>query len=115
MLPLLLDALEQCASLPDVSAAAAMALSAALPQLPQRLVVDRIVPFALSKADVSQKYPHRMNSCRVLGGVARQRVLPATDVERLFLRPLLALCQDTEYSVRSLMALQLPALAEAVR
>lgn len=56
--------------------------------------------------------PYRLWSCKVFGALAKR--MEARRIEGTFLKKAMALCQDTDYEVRSCMAKQLNVIAKGV-
>lgn len=61
---------------------------------------------------LSQPVALRLWSCRVFGALASR--MEVKRIESTFFKKAMALCQDTDYEVRSCMCKQLNAIAKAV-
>ncbi|GMH39898.1 hypothetical protein BSKO_07802 [Bryopsis sp. KO-2023] len=71
-----------------------------------------VMSIALTSGSVEEDVQSRTRCCRLLGALARH--MTPEDVERSFLKKVLALCQDTDYEVRICMCEQTATLGAAV-
>lgn len=71
-----------------------------------------ILPEAIVNSGFAQPVPVRLWSCRMFGALSLQ--FNAKKIETLYLRRAIALCQDTDYEVRTMMCRQLNNLVIAM-
>lgn len=82
-------------------------------RLPPATLERTVLPWALEHGSVSAPRQHRLLCTHVLGAIAEANPHPRW-IEKHFLGPALAMCQDTELVVRCSMCEQLHRIAAAV-
>jgi hypothetical protein len=92
-----------------------------LERIPADVVKREIVPYAVNKGNVSQPSLQRMVCCHLLGHIAERRLLSTEEIDTAsnasaksnasFFSVAMALCQDTDFKVRTCMCRQLNQIA----
>ncbi|KAG1661126.1 hypothetical protein FOA52_011856 [Chlamydomonas sp. UWO 241] len=88
------------------------AMFALVPLLDKEVLKSEVATLALSKGDVAESQVSRAICARLLGALAKQ--LSRDEVERLFFKKAMAMCQDVDAGIRVAMAEQLLPIGQAV-
>ena len=73
------------------------ALAALFPSLAKAVLLEVVLPVALTKCQVNESVRSRVLGCRLLGAITPQ--LSKEDVHAYFSSQVLTMCQDTDYQV----------------
>ncbi|KAL2610400.1 hypothetical protein R1flu_028973 [Riccia fluitans] len=87
-------------------------LCAIIQTLPRQVILDDLMPLAVSKGESQQSAQSRTDACAIFGAIAP--LLKAEEIGKNFLLKAMGLCQDTDLEVRVCMCEQLNKIARAV-
>ncbi|KAL3690233.1 hypothetical protein R1sor_016542 [Riccia sorocarpa] len=88
------------------------ALCAIIQILPRQVLLEDLMPLAVSKGESQQSAQSRTAACAIFGAIAP--FLKAEEIAKSFLQKAMGLCQDTDLEVRVCMCEQLNKISRAV-